>query len=385
MTRLRVLWVIKSLSRGGAETMLVNHARRADLGSFDISLAYAVPERDELVPEFERCGVPTFCFDPQRRGPLAWGAQLARAVQRSEPDIVHINSPLVAGAARAALRLLPRRPALLYSEQGVWSQHHLATRLLNAATFRLNDHTIVVSDAVRRSVPAALLGPHTLVYNAVDTSAVAAAADRRSRAELGFGEEHIVLGSVSNQRPDKNHRLMLDAFSDARRTVPHLRLVLAGDGPLRQENERYARELGLGDDVRFLGSRPDVHRLLGGMDLFTLSSDGEGLPLALAEAMAAAVPPVATDAGGIPEMIRDGVDGYVVRRGDRTALAGHYVRLAQDPALRERLGAAARQSSRRFDATYASARIERIYVDLALEAGRAPIAALATRRRGVTT
>jgi glycosyltransferase involved in cell wall biosynthesis len=101
--------------------------------------------------------------------------------------------------------------------------------------------------------------------------------------------------------------------------------------------------------------------------------------------MAAAVPPVATDAGGIPEMIRDGVDGYVVRRGDRTALAGHYVRLAQDPALRERLGAAARQSSRRFDATYASARIERLYVDLALEAGRAPIAALATRRRGVTT
>jgi glycosyltransferase involved in cell wall biosynthesis len=115
------------------------------------------------------------------------------------------------------------------------------------------------------------------------------------------------------------------------------------------------------DSVVFAGSRDDVPRLLTGLDIFALSSRQEGLPLALMEAMATGLPCLATSVGGIPEIVRDGVEGLLVPAGDPQALSSALRRLVADPGLRNRLGSAARERSRSFDVAAAQREIEAIY------------------------
>src|SRR5207248_3814804 len=119
---------------------------------------------------------------------------------------------------------------------------------------------------------------------------------------------------------------------------PHARLVLVGDGPERAGVEAQVRELNLGEKVRFLGTRKDVAQLLHGADLFLLTSVSEGIPLTVIEAMAAGLPVVATDVGGLREVVADGLTGLLAPAKDAAALADCVWRLAGDPELRRRMG-----------------------------------------------
>jgi glycosyltransferase involved in cell wall biosynthesis len=118
--------------------------------------------------------------------------------------------------------------------------------------------------------------------------------------------------------------------------------------------------------VRFLGVRDDVHDILPGLDISCLSSVHEGVPLVLAESMAAAVPVVATACGSVPDMVTDGVEGFVVGVGDHDALADRLIALASDPHLRRRLGAAGRDRARRqFDIAETARGYERLVTQVA--------------------
>jgi glycosyltransferase involved in cell wall biosynthesis len=128
--------------------------------------------------------------------------------------------------------------------------------------------------------------------------------------------------------------------------LPHLHVLLAGDGPDRDRLVASARALGLEDRVRFAGARRDVANVLAALDVFVLSSDFEGSPLALIEAMAAGKAIVATRVGGVPDLIDDGVHGLLVPPGDPGALGTALLSLARDPARRAALGAAARGRQR---------------------------------------
>jgi glycosyltransferase involved in cell wall biosynthesis len=151
--------------------------------------------------------------------------------------------------------------------------------------------------------------------------------------------------SVGQLVPIKAHRILLEAVARVARELAGVRLRLVGDGPERKGLEEYAISLGLGDRVRFEGALTfdrvvELYRLA---DLFVLSSFDEGVPVVLMEAMAMEVPCVATRITGIPELIRDGVDGLLVAPSDVEGLAEAILRLVRDPDLRLRLGKAARQ------------------------------------------
>lgn len=137
--------------------------------------------------------------------------------------------------------------------------------------------------------------------------------------------------------------------------------MLIGAGPLESRLRAHADELGVTDSVLFAGSRPDVPALLPGLDVFTLSSRQEGLPVALMEAMTSGLPAVVTRVGGMPEVLDDGDQGLLVEPGDPAALAAALGRLADDRELRERLGAAARERAARFDVAGAQRAVEAVY------------------------
>jgi len=170
------------------------------------------------------------------------------------------------------------------------------------------------------------------------------------RRREGYEDSTVLFVSVARLSPQKDHVSLIQAFSIAASRNGHLRLLLAGDGPLRLEVEARVKALGLEGKVRFLGVRADVPEILAAADVFVLSSRWEGNPLSVMEAMAAGKPVIATAVGGVPELVQDGVSGVLVPPENVEALADAMLKLAGDAALRTRSGQAAfRRAKERFD------------------------------------
>jgi glycosyltransferase involved in cell wall biosynthesis len=142
----------------------------------------------------------------------------------------------------------------------------------------------------------------------------------------------------------KQHRLFLDTVARAARSRPRIVALIAGDGELRAELERYAAELGIANRVRFLGWRRDLATIYGATDVFLLTSRNEGTPVALIEAMATGVTGVSTDVGGVKDVIDSGEVGGRVPGNNAEALAAAVVRYLADPGLRRASGQRARSA-----------------------------------------
>jgi glycosyltransferase involved in cell wall biosynthesis len=154
----------------------------------------------------------------------------------------------------------------------------------------------------------------------------------------------FTFGTVGRLVPVKNHRSLLQAFSLVAHRMPGCRLEILGDGPLRQELETLSQHLGIAHLVLFHGSSLDVARFLSRLDAFVLCSDSEGLPLTLLEAMAAGLPVVATEVGGIPELVRDARCGWLCPVSDHGRLADAMLRVAES-GERQEMGARGRASA----------------------------------------
>lgn len=175
--------------------------------------------------------------------------------------------------------------------------------------------------------------------------------------------DHKVLVHVSNFRPVKRVTDVVRVFGGVRREVPAT-LVLVGDGPDRDAAEQEVDRLGLQRDVRFLGKVDHVGDILRGSDLFLLPSDSESFGLAALEAMACAVPVVASAVGGVPEVVVDGETGFLTPARDVAAMVGRATRLLRDPALHARLRDAAARRALEFAAERVVPRYERLYEDV---------------------
>ena len=155
-------------------------------------------------------------------------------------------------------------------------------------------------------------------------------------------EERVVL-HASNFRPVKRVVGIVDAMRLVVDELPRTRLVIVGDGPDRIRVERRIEQLGLCDNVHLLGIKSNMRELMCSADLFVLNSTVEGMPLVLLEAMACSVPVITTPAGGIPELVRPGVDGIVTEGFDTEELASGIIDMLEDDSRREALGRAGRK------------------------------------------
>jgi glycosyltransferase involved in cell wall biosynthesis len=189
-------------------------------------------------------------------------------------------------------------------------------------------------------------------------------ASARLRSELQLDREAVLAITVANFRKEKDYPNLLRAARRAVDEVPQLHLAVVGQGPAAGRGAPTARDLDLEGRVHLLGQRDDVRELLAGADLFVLGSAHEGLPVAIMEAMAAGLPIVATDVGGVAEAVPTGVCGLVVPPRSPDALAEAIVTLARNPELRQRMSLSARERSSDFDITTAVSRQEEVYAHL---------------------
>jgi glycosyltransferase involved in cell wall biosynthesis len=180
---------------------------------------------------------------------------------------------------------------------------------------------------------------------------------------------------VANLRGEKGHDVLLDAAALVGRTLPGVRFQLVGDGPMQATLAARAEALGIRHVVDFLGHREDVPHLLQQSDLFVLPSRTEAFPNGLLEAMAAGLPVIASDVGGIPELVEHDRNGVLVPVGDAAALADAILRLARDPERAATLGAMARQTIEgRYSFQRMVAAFESLYLDALKQRSSASLA-----------
>lgn len=362
----RVLHVIESLAAGGAERVVVEYAMAHDRERYQPEIC-CVRSSGPLADTLRSAGIPVHELGRRSRLDPRPALRLASLMRREKYDVVH-NHNFAALSVGVVACLFTGVKALVRTEHNVTLGGSSARTVLSRAAALREDAQIAVSDAVRRSHIEAGRVPEArfvVVRNGIGEERLRPDVSSGAvRGGLGIGESEFVCLNIGSLTRQKNRVNLLRAVS-LLGDIERLRVLVVGSGPREAELKELSTRLGLDERVRFLGERLDISNLLGASDAFVLSSDWEGLPITLLEAMASGLPSVATSVGGIPEVIAEGETGYVVPPNDPEALADRIRALADDEELRSRMGAAARGAFRgRFRAEQMVRQTEALY-DLA--------------------
>lgn len=295
--------------------------------------------------------------------------QVIAVIRQTRPHIVHTHTAKAGALGRTAAWLC-RVPVIVHTYHGHVLHGYFSparTRVfagIERALARVSDALVTVSPKVRDELVAFGVGraeQYHVVPLGFDLDRFTHADAKRGelRAELGIDAFALLVGIVARLVPIKHHELFLEAAAIVRERRPDTHFVVVGDGECRADLERLAERLGLGGHVHFLGWRADLDRIYADLDLVALTSKNEGSPVALIEAMAAGRAVVATDVGGVADVVADGETGRLVPAppaGTATLFADALLSLAEAPALRESFG---REGRRGVLARYGASRLVR--------------------------
>lgn len=338
------LWV------GGAEVLAARLARQ--LRDYYRFVFVCLDELGSLGEELQREG---FRVEVLGRQPgLDWRCpvRLAKILRQERADVLHAHqyTPFFYGMVG---RLLCSRPAVMFTEHGRHQPDYPRPKRMFANRLLLTrrDRVVGVGGAVQQAlVDNEGIPPDriSVIYNGVDLQTFSGERSHREvvRAELGFQPTDFVIFQVARLDYLKDHLTAIRAFDHVVREYPDAWLVLVGEGPELPKIQALVKEKNLTERVRFLGLRKDVPRLLAAADLFLLTSVSEGIPVTLIEAMAASIPIVSTNVGGVSEVVEDGKTGLLARSGDDASLAEKTLRVASDPRLAQQMGQAGHERAK---------------------------------------
>jgi glycosyltransferase involved in cell wall biosynthesis len=351
--------VLSSLGVGGQEQVALDLATAQRERGHPVLVVSLAPGPDgPMAARFSDAGVPTVTLGKSSRLDPKLSLRLAALFRDRGTAVVHTHNPQPLIYAAVAGRMAGA--AVVHTKHGrnpgprrwLW---------LRRAAAHLTDVFVAVSDVTAeqarhdRDCPDRAL---CVIPNGIDVAAFRSAPRARSdvRAELKIPAGSWVIGTVGRLDHYKNHSLLIAACAPLLRAGAHL--VIVGEGGCRAAIEQAVRAAGRGDRVHLMGARDDVPRLMAAFDVFALSSDSEGLPLVVAEAMASQLPVVSTAVGGIPSVVRDGETGLLVPAGNERQFREALQSLDRD---RDRAVAMGKSGRRVAEADYSAERMVRDY------------------------
>jgi glycosyltransferase involved in cell wall biosynthesis len=335
---------------GGPEKTILLGTARTDPRRFAITVCYLRAQQDDVfrIDEWARSiGVSYTEIHERHSFDLATFSALRRIVREREIQIVHAHEYKT---NVLALMLAKAEGVIPMSTAHGWTGHSRRERLLyyplDKWVLAKFPRVIAVSGEIRNEIVRWGGSPDavSVILNGIDHVKFVRDSTRRDtvRRQYGIGEDEVVIGAVGRLEPQKRFDLLLDAFARLRATMADLRLLIVGDGSVRRQLERRLDELKLHDSCRLIGHCNDVPGIHHAFDLFVQSSDYEGTPNAVLEAMAMKTPVVTTDAGGTAELVVHRQHGLVVQRGDAFALEAAIREALSSPAAAARRAEAAR-------------------------------------------
>ncbi len=340
----KIAIVITRMDLGGAQEVALETARRLDPARFEVTLLAGPGGRldgaaaQALGPRFATLDALVHPISPFKD--LIAFFQLARYFYKNRTDIVHTHSSKAGLIGRAAA-WAAGVPHIVHTVHG-WSFHDEMKNPLRAAFIwmerrlaSVTDVLAVVAESCRhKGLLNGVAGNYRLLRAAVDLGAWSKVRRR------GAG---LTVGCIANCKEQKNPLDFVRCAALVLKQAPKARFIYVGDGPLRARAEALAGELGLARQLRFPGWVDDPRAMAAGFDVFLLTSLWEGLPCVFPQVLAMGIPVVATNVDGAPEIIREGKNGYLCAPGDVEALADRVTLLLKNPALRRRMGTAARK------------------------------------------
>lgn len=364
--KIKVLHVLDSLGVGGMERVVIEVVNHLDQSQFD-QVVCCVSRPGEAARHL-RDG--TRCIDLGKGAGADYLApvKIARIIREEAPDVIHTQS--WSGVDAAMAKLMTGAVRLIHSEHGRnyprIDSEPLKSRVARRCLYHLADAVFAVSSEVRDYYCRETRFPRErmlVIPNGVDLRRIGEAGAGGAREELGIGADDFVVGTVARLEATKDTITLARAFAKlySRQPEARLKLLIVGDGEQRALIEAFVAERRLNEAAIFTGLRHDAPRLLGAMNVFALSSLSEGMPITALEAMAARLPVVATNVGALPELVEEGVAGFLVEPKDDEALADRLARLYSNPELAKRFGAAAR---RKVEREYSLELMLRRYADL---------------------
>jgi glycosyltransferase involved in cell wall biosynthesis len=361
---IRVVMMVDGIGpeTGGGERMVIGlaEALQSDRIHVTVCVTRTGTPPGSAKAQLEEAGVRVLALERPGKLGLKGFRPLLRLIREERPDILHSHK-FGSNVWGALFGRAYRLPAVIAQEQ-TWSFEGSPHRVaLDFVIGRLADAYVAVSTADRdRMIKRERVPPEkiTVIPNAYVPRVDDASGDLR--AELGLPPEAKLVGTAAVLRPQKALEVLMEAFGTLA-GHPDAHLVIAGEGSRKEPLRQQAAELGVSDRTHFIGRREDVPMLLENFDIAAMSSDYEGTPLFALECMAHGTPLLATDVGGLPDLIDDDVSGVLVPPRDPAAMNRALDRLLSDDELRDRLGAAAAERSAEFRIDRIAPRFERLY------------------------
>jgi len=329
-----------------------------------------------LGKEIEALGVPVTVFPEAEWGSGKVFLELARKFKQSDVKILHTHKYKDTILAAPAAKLCGI-PYVVRTVHGLREPFE-GLRAFKMSLYESIERTVhrwcvnsiigVSSQIERRYRAEGAVSRVVCIRNGIDLEKKPIQADRwLTRKELGIDVETCLIGTVGRLTPVKGLSYLIQSLSILLRQRANVRLLIVGDGMIRKDLEAQAHNLGIGENVVFLGHREDTLELMQALDIFVLPSLSEGIPMALLEAMAASRAVVASRVGGIPEIVEDGVEGILVEPMDVTRLAESCMKLIDFPENAMKMGEQARKRVvQDFSASAMADRVEGLYKELVM-------------------
>ena len=345
---IHILHIIKSLGRGGAETLLPETLAKHDQHKYRFHYIYFIPWKNQMVSAIESEGGRVACYSAKNNlAIMAKIPAIAGYVRKHNIKLIHCHLPWAGIAGRIVGRITG--VPVVYTEHNLWERYHKLTYHLNKITYSSQEKVIAVSDEVAQSIrkhhhnvkPAV-----QVVLNGINTSKFSEIfqTDLDVRKQYGIAPTAVVIGITCVFRAQKRLTTWLEIAHEIHKKYPDVRFLIMGDGVLRNEIHARAAELQTAEYVHFAGLQTEIRPYLKALDIFMMSSEFEGLPIALLEAMSMEVMPACTDAGGISELVKDNVNGVLVPVANPMLLVEKLEPFLAQPAKIRTIGLNARKT-----------------------------------------
>jgi phenylacetate-CoA ligase len=364
--KIKVMHLLLSLEHGGAERVVINLIKK--LQGNGINFSICTLDRMGALTEELSCGVEAECMDRKKGLDFSLPFRLAKAIRRSAPNIIHMHNStsILYGALAGRLAGVNK---MISTQHGMVSAETEKMRLAIGFISRLLSKHVAVSNDVAVDLQNSYKiknGGLSTIINGIDENLYKRDEAKRidGRKKLGLTDE-VVFGNVARLSPEKDQETLLRAYAQVIKRSAKTKLIIVGDGPLKEHLKDVAKNLNISDKVIFVGSQMDIPYYLNIFDIFTLSSIREGTSLTLLEAMSAGLPVVATTVGGNTYVVDENT-GILIPAQNPDRLAEAMVYLVDNPAKRRAMGISARKKIEgSFTLTAMAEKYKKLYREIA--------------------
>lgn len=356
----KIFLIIPNLSSGGAEKLVVQMAAKLDKEKFHVIVVSLYGKKDSKqnhLEKLERQKIKIYFLNKKRGPDLRILIKLISLIKREKPDVLH--SHLYAGPYVYFASLFCHTKFIhTVHNMAEKEMSELQKKAMKSAYKKGIGVPIAISKTVAQSMENVygnvIKKPVCVIYNGVDLESFSMRCNSENDSIIYIG-----IGRLTKQ---KNFEFMIRAFEKVTHICDKTRLIILGEGELKSDLEKLIESYKIVDKVELLGYTPDVSRYLQHSDVFLMTSLYEGFGLVLVEAMASGLPVIATKVDAIPEIVRDGIDGFNVEKNSVNIFAEKMIELAKNPEKRKKMGEYARKHAQKFELKKMIKNYEELYL-----------------------